>query len=118
MAKLCERVLIIDHGRLLFDGQLEDLRQRFGGERELVVDFAQNYPDVSVPGAGLKSRAGLRVTYTFRRHEITASALIQRLSARFRIADLTVQEPEIEATVRRIYEERLLETEMPHRPRS
>ncbi|MBI4771694.1 MAG: ATP-binding cassette domain-containing protein [Chloroflexi bacterium] len=118
VARLCERVLIIDHGRLLFDGQLEDLRQRFGGERELVVDFAQNYPDVSVPGAGLKSRAGLRVTYTFRRHEITASALIQRLSARFRIADLTVQEPEIEATVRRIYEERLLETEMPHRPRS
>jgi len=111
VAKLCERVLMIDHGKLLFDGQLETLRRRFGGERELVVDFAEPYENVAVPGASVKEREGLRVTYTFRRDESTASDLIQRLSRDYRIADLTVQEPEIEATVRRIYEERLLEAQ-------
>jgi len=30
-AQSAERVMMIDHGRLLFDGQLEELRQRFGG---------------------------------------------------------------------------------------
>ncbi len=110
VARLCERVLIIDRGRLLFDGLLESLRRRFGGERVLVVDFAEPYEDVSLSGASIHAREGLRVTYTFKRGDLTASELIQRLSERFRIADLTVQEPEIEATVRRIYEGRLLET--------
>jgi len=109
MEKLCERVMMIDHGRLLFDGRLEELRQRFGGERELVVDFAEDYPDVSVEGARVVEREGPRVTYRFARDGITASDLIGQLSARYRLLDLSVREPEIEATVRRIYEERLLE---------
>ncbi len=108
--KLCERVMIIDHGKLLFDGQLEELRQRFGGERELVVDFAEDYDEVSVEGARTAERDGRQVTYRFSRGTVTASTLIGRLSARYRIVDLSVREPEIEATVRRIYEERLLDT--------
>jgi ABC-2 type transport system ATP-binding protein len=107
--KLCERVLLIDRGRLLFDGALAALRDRFGGERELLVDFAEDYPDVGLPEARVAEREGRRVTYRFQRGAVTASALIQTLSARFRIADLSVREPEIEATVRRIYEERLLD---------
>jgi ABC-2 type transport system ATP-binding protein len=107
--KLCERVIMIDHGHLLFDGPLEALRQRFGGERELVVDFAEDYDDVSVEGAHVAAREGRRATYRFARGAVTASTLIGRLSARFRLLDLSVREPEIEATVRRIYEERLLD---------
>src|SRR5512136_2483469 len=59
--KLCERVMMIDRGRLLFDGLLATLRERFGGERELVVDLADDYGDagigdVSIEGATLVSR--------------------------------------------------------------
>jgi ABC-2 type transport system ATP-binding protein len=107
--KLCERVMIIDHGRLLFDGELATLRDRFGGERELVVDFAEAYEDVTMEGAKVAERDGRRVVYQFERGTITASELIGRLSARYRIRDLSAREPDIEATVRRIYEERLLE---------
>ncbi|MBA3531282.1 MAG: ATP-binding cassette domain-containing protein [Ardenticatenales bacterium] len=108
--KLCNRVMIIDQGRLLFGGGLPHLMERFGGNRELVVDFAEEYPAVDVEGAAVVARDGLRVTYQFARQEITASALIGRLSARYRIQDLAVREPEIEATIRRIYEEKLLES--------
>jgi hypothetical protein len=45
----------------------------------------------------------------FTRDGSTASDLIGRLAERYRLLDLSVREPEIEATVRRIYEERLLE---------
>jgi len=107
--KLCERVMMIDHGQLVFDGQLEELRQRFGGERELLVDFAEDYPEVEIEGAQMIARDGPRATYRFARGAITASTLIQRLSARYRLLDLSVREPEIEATIRRIYEEKLLE---------
>jgi ABC-2 type transport system ATP-binding protein len=107
--KLCERIMIIDHGRLLFDGALDTLRARFSGKRELLVDFAEEYADVEVEGATVAAREGLRATYQFERDTISASELIGRLSARYRILDLAVREPEIEETIRRIYEERLLE---------
>ena len=110
--KLCERVLMIDQGRLLYDGRLEELRQQFGGERELVVDLAEDYDEVAIDGARLVGREGRRVTFRFPRsgpEALTASTLIGRLSERYRLLDLSVREPEIEATVRRIYEERLLE---------
>ena len=107
--RLCERVMIIDRGRLLFVGRLDALRDRFGGKRELVVDFTEEYETVEVEGAELAVREGLRATYRFDRKEITASDLIGRLSSRYRILDLSVREPDIEETIRRIYEGRLLE---------
>ncbi len=109
--KLCERVMMIDHGKLLFDGSPGELVQRFGGERELVVDFAEDYANVEIDGAQVASRDERRVTYRFTRGSISASELIQRLSAQYRILDLSVQEPQIEDTVRKIYEQGLLRSE-------
>jgi len=107
--KLCSRIMIIDHGHLLYDGRLATLQTRFGGKRQLVVDLAEPYTSVEVDGAEVVEHTGLRVTYQFDRHTVSASDLIGRLSARYRIHDLSVREPEIETTIRRIYEERLLE---------
>ncbi len=107
--KLCARVMIIDQGKLLYDGRLDSLQSRFDGNRELVVDFANQYADVSITGAQVVEHMNDRATYQFDRQTISASELIGRLSKRYKILDLAVREPEIEGTIRRIYEERLLE---------
>ncbi len=109
--KLCERVMIIDHGRMLYDGKLAALKDKFGGMRRLVVDFYEDYDDVSIDGAHVTGKDGSIVTYQFDRGSITASELISRLSSRYRIRDLEVREPDIESTIRRIYEGRLLENQ-------
>ncbi len=106
--KLCERVIIIDQGKLLYDGDLTALGDRFGGQRRLVVDFAEDYADPVVEGARLVEVEGSRATYEFERGAVTASDLIGRLSDRYRLVDLQVREPDIEETIRRIYEQRLL----------
>jgi ABC-2 type transport system ATP-binding protein len=62
-----------------------------------------------VPGAAVYGVDGRQAVYRFARDEVTASELIGRLSDRYRILDLAVREPDVEATVRRIYEEHLLE---------
>jgi ABC-2 type transport system ATP-binding protein len=108
IARLCRRVIIIDLGRLIFDGPLDTIMERFGTQRELIVDLAEPYDDLELDGAKVVGQEGLRVWYQFERNEITASQLINSVSARFRIIDLSVQEPEIETTIRRIYEEGLL----------
>ena len=109
--KLCPRVMIIDQGRLLFDGALTALRDRFSQERELVVEFAEDYPEVTLPQARLITQDGRRATFCFERTAVTASTLIGDLSARYRIQDLSVLEPEIEALIRRIYEDSLLSSD-------
>jgi ABC-2 type transport system ATP-binding protein len=106
--RLCERVMIIDQGKLLYDGKLAALNERFGSKRSLLVDFAEFYPSVEIEGAELVERQGEHAVYAFEREVISASELIARLSGRYRIRDLTVREPEIEDTVRRIYQEKLL----------
>ena len=106
--KLCERVMIIDQGRLLYDGGLTALRDRFGGKRRLIVDFSEPYPEIHVLGATLVAFDGQHATLEFERGVITASELIGKLSERYRIRDLEVREPDIEETIRRIYEEKLL----------
>jgi ABC-2 type transport system ATP-binding protein len=106
--KLCERVLIIDKGHLLYDGNLNELQKKFGGKRKLVVDFTEFYPDIRVVGAEVVEQEGNRAVFAFERDKVTASELIRRISDLYRIRDLSVKEPEIENTVRRIYEEQLL----------
>ncbi len=106
--KLCERVMIIDMGKMLYDGKLSSLNTQFGGKRRLVVDFAELYPSVALPGVELAAWDGLQATYAFEREQISAADLIAALSSKYHIKDLSVQEPAIEDTIRRIYEEKLL----------
>ncbi len=108
VAKLCKRVVIIDHGKILFDGHLNSLLEFFGGRRLLVVDFAEFYPEPSLGEAEIIQQDRNKVIYSFERSSISASKLINQLSENYRIRDLEVRDQPIEDTIRRIYEEQLL----------
>jgi ABC-2 type transport system ATP-binding protein len=103
--QLCSRVLIIDRGTLLYDGTLDAIRDRLGTERTLVVDLAEDAPGVlDVPHAREVRADGPRRWLEFNRLEITAAELIAEVAQGYRLHDLTVEEPDIETIVRRIYE--------------
>ncbi|HEX5166390.1 MAG TPA: ATP-binding cassette domain-containing protein [Thermomicrobiales bacterium] len=105
---LCTRMLIIDHGNLLYDGSVEAIRDRFGTERTLVVDLEEGEQPTEpliVPNATEVRADGPRRWLRFQRHEISAADLIAAVTARYRISDLTLEEPDIEGIVRRIYVE-------------
>lgn len=118
---LCPRMLIIDHGRKLYDGGLDEIRERFGGERMLVavLDAAeiaslpqdaegQVYLPALPPGVRQARMDAPRVWLAFGREALPAHELVAWLGARHRLKDVTFQEPEIEDVIRRIYEENLL----------
>jgi ABC-2 type transport system ATP-binding protein len=106
--KLCERVMIIDHGRLLYDGTLSALNTRFESDWSLKVDYEEEYVDVSLPGLPAPQRHGKQAVYTFDHRKTASAELIQALLARFKIADLEVRRPPLEETIRRIYDQKLL----------
>jgi ABC-2 type transport system ATP-binding protein len=102
--RLCSRLLIIDHGRLIYDGGIEELKTRYGGERTLVVDLEEPEPPLKVPGARVERVDGPRQWLRFRRDEVTAAELTARVAEQARLVDLALEEPDIEEIVRRIYE--------------
>jgi len=107
--KLCSRVLILDQGQLLYDGSLSALSQRFDGRRLLAVTLANPTEQISLEGAEIVSRDGPRVTFSLDGYTHDPAALIQTLLARYPVTDLEVRRPELEVTIRRIYEEKLLQ---------
>ena len=102
--KVCQRLIIIDSGKIIYDGGIDALKERYGKTRMLIVDLAQGYSDIELEGADLTRRESNRIWLAFERDAISASEVIAQLTARYEIQDLTISEPEIEEIVRRIYE--------------
>ncbi len=102
ISELCRRLLIIDHGRTIYDGTVTGLRRRYGTTRVLVVDLLQD-TEVVVHGARVVRADGHRRWLEFGRDEVSAAELIARVMARHEVVDLTLEEPDIEDIVRRIY---------------
>jgi len=102
---LCSRVIVINEGRILSDGSLEELRGRVTKERWLTVDLMDGEEAVTDPDARLMRRDGQRVTLAFDPDRVSAAALIARVTAKYEIRDLFVENPPIEEIIARIYGE-------------
>jgi ABC-2 type transport system ATP-binding protein len=102
--KVCGRMLIIDTGRIIYDGAVAGMRERFTPYRTLVVDVADGEGEITSERAALLERNGQRVRLRFDRRQVSASELIVELAGKYAVKDIGVEEPEIEAIVREIYE--------------
>jgi ABC-2 type transport system ATP-binding protein len=101
IARLCKRLLVIDHGSLIWDGQIDDLKERYGAERLLIVDLESPMPPLEVEGARVEKVDGPRQWLRFRG---PAAELTARVASSARLVDLQITEPDIEEIVRRIYQ--------------
>ena len=104
--RLCDRILVIDHGRLAYDGDLPGLSRTAGAQRVLVVDLAMPTADLTgLDGARHLSSegGGLRQRLAFDAEQTTAARVLAAVAGQAEVLDLTVEEPDIEDVVRRIY---------------
>ncbi|CAN5281374.1 ATP-binding cassette domain-containing protein [soil metagenome] len=104
--RLCDRVLLVDRGRLVWDGTLAGLSRTVGAERVLVVDLAESTPDlVDVTDTRhLGSEGGgLRQRLAFDPDTTTAARVLAAVSERVEVLDLAGEEPDVEDGVRRVY---------------
>ena len=98
--RLCNRLLVIDHGKLIWDGRIADLKERYGAERTLIVDLEEPAPPLEIAGARVEKVDGPRQWLRFRG---SAAELTARVAADPRLVDLQIAEPDIEEIVRKIY---------------
>ncbi|HEU4542019.1 MAG TPA: ATP-binding cassette domain-containing protein [Jiangellaceae bacterium] len=104
--RLCDRILVVDHGRLAYDGTLPGLVTRVGAERVLTLDLNEPSPPLTgIPATRLVDVEpdGLRQRLAFSPQETTAAAVLAQVGRRADVRDLAIDEPDIEDVVRRLY---------------
>ncbi len=105
--RLCDRILMVDHGALVYDGSLPGLVRTVGARRVLVVDLATpagtlpTFPGVEHLGS---QGGGIRHRLAFDAETTTAAALLTAVAEHVTVLDLAIEEPAIEDVVRRIYQ--------------
>ena len=104
---LCDRIVVLDEGRKIYDGQLDALVNRFSSRR-LVLETDDDI-EIGLDGVQEVSRTDGKVEIIFDREVISASDLMQEVLQRYDVGDFSIKEPDIELVVKKIYNEGLAE---------
>ena len=100
--ELCERLIIINQGKLIEDGPLAELIDRIAPYKNLIVEYFDEQA-VTHPNANLISHEGSLATYRFQKADITAAKLIHDISEQMAIKDVSIEEAKIDDIIRIAY---------------
>jgi ABC-2 type transport system ATP-binding protein len=99
---LCKRVLLIYAGKLIYDGQLDGLLDRFAPYREIKLELAEALPKEKLSTFGeIEAVEGQFVRFCVHREDLTQT--ISRILANLAVVDLTITDPPIEEVIGRVF---------------
>jgi ABC-2 type transport system ATP-binding protein len=102
--ELCKRVLIIDAGKLIYDGPLSTIKERFGKFRTITFDTLQPVGRFDLPeGAETLSSADQKLVLRFDRSLTSASRVASAVMTQLEVADFSLAEPDLASVVKQIY---------------
>ena len=97
---LCRRVVIIHHGRLLFDGDLSTLVQKFTEHKTIIVQLGDCQADLHSYGEVVSCAGG---RFTLRVPKAETAHITERLLADLPVIDLLVEDTPIEEVIERVF---------------
>ena len=103
---LCERVMVIGHGKLLFDGGLFDLKRRFSPLRKIsAVMLKPPTQAIQISGAAKTEINDTTCTVWFDPEKIPAHKIVADIAERLPLVDITIQERDIDEMIAAMYRE-------------
>jgi len=107
--ELCERIIIVDGGKKIFDGLISDIKKKFGTQRVLVVDFQEPFEKNKLKWNGVKvlEIEDDRVFLEIDTRRASVSEIIKKILSKWSIYDISIEEPKVEEIIRKIYREGL-----------
>jgi ABC-2 type transport system ATP-binding protein len=103
---LCKRVIIVNHGTILYDDRLSALKRRYLTRKEIDVRFAEALTDgFHLDGVDILKVGTYGVKFQFDTRVTPVESVIQRLMADHAVADINVLDPPLEEIIARIYQE-------------
>ncbi len=100
---LCQRVLLIHQGKLMYDGSLDGLLERFAPYREIYLELAQPLPIEKLMSYGdVQFMEGRAVRFMVPQEALTRT--VSKILADLAVIDLTVTEPPVEEVIGRVFQ--------------
>jgi ABC-2 type transport system ATP-binding protein len=104
---ICKRIVIIDNGRIIHDGDLAALKDTYARDRVLHFQLARPPESMAVICAGLPTceiaNDGLRLSVRFDRFEHAAGQIAAAVMPHVEVVDFRIDEPEVEDLIRKVY---------------
>jgi ABC-2 type transport system ATP-binding protein len=104
--EICPRLIMVDEGKLLFDGELGNLRRALGSARRLTLEFAADPGPLVLSTARLTTDEGLRKHYVLEREDVSLVDVLSEVGSDRGLTDVALEEPGIEEVIRTFYQGR------------
>jgi ABC-2 type transport system ATP-binding protein len=100
---ICPRLIMVDHAKLVFDGELRNLRAQLGSARRLMLEFAADPGALSLVSATLTADEGLVKHYLIQREDVSLVDVLAEVGREHELKDIAIEEPSIEEVIRTFY---------------
>jgi ABC-2 type transport system ATP-binding protein len=112
--ELCNRILIIDKGRIIYDGSLQEIKDKYGTTKRIEFEVRDDLDDAKMDFASVFSidpaqleitREDKKLSIVFPKHEISVAQMTEEILRRFDVQDISIFDANIERIVAKIYDE-------------
>ncbi len=102
--EICQRVIVIDAGKILYDGPLASIHEQFGAYRTITFEMVEQDTPLIIPyGAELVQQKPTKLILRFNRKWTTASKVASEIMRHIEITDFILDEPDLTSIVRQLY---------------
>lgn len=102
---LCEKVMVIGHGRILYDGSLTQLKKMYAPLRRIRAQADIQTEDIFIEGAKRTEIQENLCTIWFDPNEIPAHMMVARIAEKLRLTDIIIEERDIDEIIANMYRE-------------
>lgn len=103
---LCRRVIIINHGQIVYEDKVSNLKRKFLTRKLVEVRYAKEVAkDYSLPGVEILKVGRYGVKLTFDTTQTPVDEVISHLSSAGELVDITISDPPLEEVIAKIYEQ-------------
>ncbi len=100
--QLCDHVVVLSHGKIVFDGQVQELSRKYGDERIIILHLSKAQTLPSLPsGCKLIKEKGLVVEIAVPYNAV--AKVTNELLSNLAIESLTIQEPDLDEIMRQFF---------------
>jgi ABC-2 type transport system ATP-binding protein len=102
---LCRRVIIINHGQIVYEDKVSNLKRKFLTSKLVEVRYAQEVPaDFSVEGVEILKVGHYGVKLRFDTRQTPVDRVLSQLTHSGSVVDITISDPPLEEVISRIYQ--------------
>lgn len=100
---ICDRVIVIDRGRLLLDAPLESLRRDFLQRRSMILATSEENPQFEMPGVTVAAAEPYRLTLSLDTAVAPVEKVVAGALTQLSLRDIVIENPPLEDVIKAIY---------------